>query len=317
MIKLSIVIPVYNVEKYIGKCLDSCIDQDLSSDEFEILVVNDETPDQSLEIVKDRMSSYPNIRLINRRNGGLSAARNTGLDHVQGEYVWFVDSDDWIEADCIGALYHKAKSHNLDVLCFGLNLAYPDGKIIKFSHEYKENEKVFDGQEFVVSVNTPPAVWACIYRTDYLRQNNLQFLEGILHEDQEFTPRAYSLARRISCLDRQVYFYNQREGSIMKSCRNVKRCRDLLTVADSLYSFTIKHFEAEIPVYKVMMQKIYFCVTQSLAFYSRDAFTLSEYRRRPYYPMDGSICVPGLKRKIMLANLSLRLYTIVYKLLKK
>lgn len=316
MIKLSFVIPVYNVEQYIGKCLESCLNQDLLEDEFEIIVVNDATPDNSLETVRRFQSHSRNIRVINRPNGGLSAARNTGLDNVRGEYVWFVDSDDWIAPDCIGSLYDCAKKSDLDVLCFGLNLAYPDGRIAPFYISYEENERIYEGKEFITAVKMPPAAWAALYKTEFLRKHMLKFLEGILHEDQEFTPRAYTLAQRIAFTDRHLYFYNQRQGGIMKSCRNIKRCRDLLTVADSLFDFAERNVERGTATYDTLMRKVYFCVTQSLAFYSKEAFPLSEYKSRPYFPMDASICMGQMRHKLRLANFSLRLYTAVYKWLR-
>lgn len=92
MKKLSIIIPMYNVDQYIGKCLDSCLKQDISKDEYEIIVVDDESPDNSSSIVEEYMKNNMNIRLIYRKNGGLSAARNTGLKEAKGEYIWFVAS---------------------------------------------------------------------------------------------------------------------------------------------------------------------------------------------------------------------------------
>ena len=97
MKKLSIIIPVYNVENYVGKCLESCLNQDIPKNEYEIIVVNDGTKDNSVQVIEKYITPENNIRLIHRKNGGLSAARNTGLKEAKGEYVWFVDSDDWIE----------------------------------------------------------------------------------------------------------------------------------------------------------------------------------------------------------------------------
>lgn len=317
MIKISIVIPIYNVEKYIGKCLESCLDQDLKANEYEIIVVNDKTPDNSMNIISQFQALYPNIKLINRiKNGGLSAARNTGLSEVKGEYVWFVDSDDWIASNCLKHLYHYAANNNLDVLCFGLNLAYPDGSLKPYSITNKCDCICYNGKDFISEVNVPPAAWAAIYRTDFLRQHKLIFKDGILHEDQEFTPRAHFLARRITYIDYSVYFYNQRDGSIMKSSRNLKRCRDLLTVADSLYTFAENHTQRWSKAYNAFMEKVYFCVTQSLAFYDSAAFPLSEYRRRRYFPMKASLCKTPLRQKLMLANLSPWIYTKIYRWLK-
>lgn len=317
MKKLSIIIPVYNVEQFVGRCLDSCVNQGLTFEDYEIIVVNDETPDNSMSIVKEYCLRYPHIRIVNRKNGGLSAARNTGLKEAQGKYVWFIDSDDRIEHNCLGHLITKLETDNLDVLCFGLKLDFPDEHTIIHPVVHDGNEKIHTGRCFICSVGVAPAAWAAIFRRDFLLGHNLTFYEGILHEDQEFTPRAYCLADRIEYTDTPIYYYNQREGSIMKSKRNNKRCCDLLTVADSLYGFTQKHLEPNSDSYKAMMQRIYFCVTQSLAFYSSDYFPLSTYRSKPYYPMNTTFVDGSLKNKLRLANISLRLYTLLYKLLKK
>ncbi|MCH5327991.1 MAG: glycosyltransferase [Coprobacter sp.] len=316
MKKLSIIIPVYNVEKYVGRCLDSCLTQGLSSDDYEIIVVNDGSPDNAVAVVEKYRRHHSHIRLVNRVNGGLSAARNTGLDEAEGEYVWFVDSDDRIEEHCAGMLVEQARKDRLDVLCFNLKIEYPDGMTKDFYVHCDSNRTIYSGQDFISSVSMPPAAWIALYRRDFLISNNLRFYEGILHEDQEFTPRTYCLAERIAYVDCPLYYYYQREGGIMKSNRNTQRCRDLLAVADSLYAFTVEHLEKLTPGYISMMQRIYFCVTQSLAYYTKEAMPLSEYRRKPYFPMKTSILTGTMKRKAMLANVSLRIYRLVYKILK-
>lgn len=308
MIRLSIIIPVYNVEQYIARCLDSCLRQDIPAEEYEIVVVNDGTPDGSMAIVEGYCSKYRNIRTVNRENGGLSAARNTGLEHARGEYVWFVDSDDRIATDCIGGLVNRAEREGLDVLCLDLSLEFPDGRIEKCNFGSTDRSRIFEGHDFVANVNVPPAAWAAIFRREFLVGNGLKFYEGILHEDHEFTPRAYCLASRIAHHNAALYYYNQREGGIMKSDNGIRRCRDLLTVADSLYAFASERLQNDSDAYKAMMGKVYFCITQSLTFYSRGAHPLSVYRKRPYFPMNPSYCNGALKHKIRLANLSLRLY---------
>lgn len=312
--KLSIIIPVYNVEKYVGRCLKSCLEQDF--DDYEIVIVNDGTPDNSMDVVKDIALRHPNIRIINRLNGGLSAARNTGLAEAKGDYVWFVDSDDRIETNCIGQLVSKADNDRLDVLCFGLKLEYPDGNCMVRNIKHEIDGKVYRGEDFICRVEMPPAAWAAIYRREFLIRNTLKFYEGILHEDQEFTPRAYCLADKIAYVNRPLYYYNQRAGSIMKSTRNVKRCRDLLTVAESLYEFATYSLKAGSPAYRSIIWHTYFCFTQSLAFYTPEAFPLCRYRSLPFYPTDVKICRGSMNWKLRLANFSLKLYTMIYKWMK-
>lgn len=315
MLKLSIIIPVYNVEQYIGNCLDSCLNQDLPKDEYEIVVVDDGSPDNSSSIVEGYMKKYSNIRLIHRENGGLSAARNTGLREAKGEYIWFVDSDDWIESNCLGFLVNTAKDNDLDVLCFGLQLVYPDGRKTTYNIKYEESDKVYKGEDFICRVKMPPAAWAAIYKKDFLNIKKLCFFEGILHEDQEFTPRAYYLANRISYINRVIYYYLQRVGGIMISSRNKKRASDLLTVADSLYKFIIDNVDTSNKAYEEMMEKVNFAFSQSLAYYKSSYFSISAYKNKPYYPLFLSHDLDlKMRLKYILLNVSLRLYLLIYKL---
>ena len=308
--KLSIIIPVYNVEQFVGKCIESCLEQDIPRTDYEIIVVNDGSPDNSVVIVKYYMQRYPNIRLVNRENGGLSAARNTGLMEAQGQYVWFVDSDDWIEPNVLGTLLDKAFSDNLDVLCFNLQMVFPSGEIKPFNIRHKESGKCYKGIDFLSVVKMPPAACVALYRRDLLENKSLRFYEGILHEDHEFTPRAYCLADRISYIDKVVYNYNQREGSIMRSKKNERKCINMLLVADSLYAFTQCHRDMlNQEAYWTLMNHVSFAVSQSLANYNTDFFKLVEYKQKPYYPL----CINPLlgnkeKWKYRLVNFSIVLY---------
>lgn len=308
MIRLSIIIPVYNVEQYLAKCLDSVLQQDIPLEEYEVIVVNDGSPDGSMAIAEYYASKYSSVKVITRPNGGLSAARNTGLEHAQGEYVWFVDSDDWIEPCSLKEITEFTSSNQLDVLCINLQLAFDDGHIEPYSITLHEGGKVREGADFLCNVNMPPAAVCGIYRRDFLIENNLKFYEGILHEDQEFTPRAYYLAGRITLLDKPIYNYYQRTGSIMKSGKSVKRCKDLLTVADSLYSFMKLNVSETSCCYSYFQNVVNFCFSQSLAYYTKKAFPLAEYKRRAYYPLQNT---SGLSLKYRIANLSLNLYLIL------
>lgn len=322
MLKLSIIIPIYNVEKYIRKCVESCLAQDLPKDEYEIIVVNDGTPDNSVCIVEDIISrefqknGCCNIRIITRKNGGLSAARNTGFREAKGQYVWFVDSDDWIEPNVLKTLTSSAISAALDVLCFNLRFAYGDGNT-KDNRIVHTNDDLFKGEDFLCKVAMPVMAWLAIYSREFLNKNNLQFLEGIIHEDQEFTPRAYCLAERIAFCDMAVYNYLQREGGIMKSKQNTRRCKDLLTVADSLYVFTRHHLKKGTIAYDKMMEKVSFAFTQSLAYYDSKEFPVKQYCKKEYYPLHiSSSLSPKFRWKYRLVNFSIYLYLLVYKFLK-
>lgn len=316
--KLSIIIPVYNVEQYVGKCIESCLNQDLPKDEYEIIVVNDGSPDNSVQIVEQYIKPENNVRLVHRENGGLSAARNTGIREAKGDYIWFVDSDDWIEPNVTANLVRHAFEKELDVLCFNYQYVYLDGSIKCCAIPCEEEERVYDGFQFIQSVGVRPAAWVALYRRDHLQKWNLEFYEGILHEDQEFTPRAYALAKRIAFVDEIGYNYYQREGSIMRSCRNEKRCRDLLTVADSLYKFAQKYMKNDRDAYLCMINKVSFAFSQSLAFYNPFYFSLKEYKDKEYYPLKINTQISSkLCWKYRLINFSLVIYLKLYRCIQR
>ena len=111
---LSIILPVYNVEAYLGRCINSCLCQDLPKDNYEIIVVIDGSPDNSIEVARRFQSDNDNVKIVVRENGGLSAARNTGLEAASGDYVWFIDSDDYIEENILGDIVRNLQSNQLD-----------------------------------------------------------------------------------------------------------------------------------------------------------------------------------------------------------
>ena len=233
--KISLVIPVYNVEKYLARCLDSCLHQDLAADEYEIIVVNDGSPDGSKVIAEKYASEYANIKLYNQENGGLSVARNNGLEKAQGEYVWFVDSDDWIEEKCLAGIVEKMDIQNLDMLQIGYIEAYDNGNIIKSPRGLFEG--CMTGCEAMKAQYIPAPAQFTIYRRNFLERFTLLFYPRIYHEDAEFKPRALFFAQRFASLNKHVYYYYQRpQGSIMSSY-SVKRGRDVLTVCNNLCTF--------------------------------------------------------------------------------
>lgn len=233
--KLSIIIPVYNVEKYLLRCLNSCANQDIASADYEIIIVNDGSPDESKVIAEEFVAKHPNARLINQENGGLSVARNNGLKEACGKYVWFVDSDDWIESNCLNEIVEKMDSGNLDMLQIGYLEAYDDGRTIPSNRGFFEGCNA--GREVMKSIYVPAPAQFTIYRRNFLTKYDLTFFPKIYHEDAEFKPRALFYSQRFASLNKHVYYYYQRpKGSIMSSY-SLKRGMDVLTVCDSLCAF--------------------------------------------------------------------------------
>ena len=242
--KLSIVIPVYGVEKYIEKCLMSCINQDMDLGyEYEIICINDGTKDSSAEIAKHIAAKHQGIMVFDQENAGLSVARNNGLLKANGEYVWFVDSDDWINEGCLGRIAGKLEN-DIDILQLQYRWAYDD-ESKSFDEPFTVVSGVKSGREVTLSGGLPAPAQFSIYRREFLLENGLKFVKGIYHEDSEFKPRAVYLAKKICSDDAVSYNYYQRqEGSIM-SFFSLKRAKDMFFVNNSLYEFS-KGLEKEV-----------------------------------------------------------------------
>ena len=234
--KLSIIIPMYNVELYIERCLMSCLKQDIPYEEYEIVVVNDGSPDGSLQIAERIAKDHNNITIISQPNGGLSAARNTGLSVAKGDYVWFVDSDDWIKENCFGRLLEQLYNQNLEALAICAANHVEEKDIRRFS--FQENE-VIKGVDAMLKGKCVCCAPFTIYKRDFLKDNDLSFYKGIFHEDNEFTYRAYYFLERLGYTNEILYFVYQNPNSITRSF-NPKKSHDRIIVAKSLNNFMEK-----------------------------------------------------------------------------
>ncbi|MBQ0145005.1 MAG: glycosyltransferase [Bacteroidales bacterium] len=226
MKRISLVIPMYNVEKFLGRCLDSCLEQDIPADDYEIIAVDDESPDNSRKIAEEYASRHSCIKVIRQKHAGLSAARNLGLRTAEGSYVWFIDSDDWIERDSLGAILHLCESQGLDILRICGENVHEDRSERRFSIG---DTSVRPGWTMIDDSKLQLCAPFSIYRRTFLIYNNLKFIRGIYHEDAEFTPRAYYHAGKVGALDQVLYFVQQNEGSITRSY-NPQRSLDYLEV---------------------------------------------------------------------------------------
>ncbi|NJX15159.1 glycosyltransferase [Tamlana crocina] len=225
---LSIVIPVYNVADYINKCVESCYNQNVPKDQYEIILVNDGSTDNSLELCEKLKEKYNDLKLISQENKGLSGARNTGLKHAVGNYVWFVDSDDWIKNNCLSDVFSHLKD-DIDILWLGHDVwlnGVSTKQYIPNGIDHPVSGEVF----FSEHLNNLFYIWKFIYKRDFLNKNKLLFLEGYLYEDLEFTPRALLLAETCTTLPEVCYHYLVRGGSIANNIkpRNIEHRFDIL-----------------------------------------------------------------------------------------
>ena len=236
--KLSIVIPIYNVEKYIKKCLDSCVNQGAMrlGQDYEIVCINDGTPDKSAEIARHAAYEHPGIRVIDQENQGLSGARNAGLEAALGEYVWFVDSDDTIAENCMERILLQL-TEGIDIFHLRYRHTYEDGTPDK-EFEFENKLGVYSGPQVLIQGGLDAPAQFSIFRRDFLNRHNLRFVKGIYHEDSEFKPRATYFASKIAFDTEVSYNYLQRQSGSIMSSFSIKRARDVLFVNRSLYDFS-------------------------------------------------------------------------------
>lgn len=233
MCKVTIIVPVYNVEKYLKECLESLIHQTLS--DIEIICVNDGSTDNSRDILADYQRIDSRIRVINQRNAGLSAARNSGLDVAKGEYIYFCDSDDYLRLDAMEVCYSKAKNNNVEVLRFGY-YAFEDGVegTIRTLSCMNTPDSI-TGIEMLdlVFQSYNPSIPILFIKRSYLEEHGYHFIEGIIHEDHSFFVEVLMTSSRTIHIDVPLYYRRIRSGSIMTTLKPLASARGMLT--------TLKH----------------------------------------------------------------------------
>ena len=229
--RLSVIVPVYNVEKYIDKCLNSLVNQTLK--DIEIIVVNDGTKDKSEDIIKKYMSKYSNIVYLKKENGGQGSARNYGLEHAKGDYIGYVDSDDYVELDMYEKMYNKAIEDNSDIVICGSYNIKDDIKTLDIDRKlFDSNINAFFGRM---------AVWNKIYKKDLLTKNNMTFRSKYWYEDLDFTVKVLSKVSKISYVDEPLYNYILRDGSTMNNS-NINRNLEIILAFDNILSSVDKKY---------------------------------------------------------------------------
>lgn len=227
MAKVSIIVPVYNVEKYLRKCLNSLINQTLK--DIEIICINDGSTDKSLEILEEYKNRDSRIILLNQENSGQSIARNNGIKKATGEYLGFVDPDDWVDLDYYEKLYNAASTNDTDIAVGGI-IRVTGIKKKKFLNFEKETITDNTNLKFeLCDVPEKSYVWNKIYKTEKLKEIGLEFEKGIFYEDCIFTPQALFYLGEIVTVPNIHYYYLRRGNSTVKQ-------RSEKANADSVYA---------------------------------------------------------------------------------
>lgn len=231
---VSIIIPIYNVEKYLKRCVDSVIKQSYCN--LEIILVDDGSPDRCGEICDEYAQTDIRIKVIHKQNGGLSSARNAGLDICKGDYVLFVDSDDWIKGDAVENALTYIRNSKADILAFSFYVASMEKAEDNYNithvrvNDFEKNEAAYLLQNFREEWDKVLIVaWNKLYRRKIF--DNVRFIEGVYHEDEYAITEILKNADRIHSIDLPFYYYYLSENSIMRNKNknvNTKKTIDLI-----------------------------------------------------------------------------------------
>lgn len=262
MPKISVIVPVYNVEKYLGRCIDSILNQTFR--DFELILVDDGSPDKCGEICDDYAKKDDRIKVIHKKNGGLSDSRNVGIDIARGECISFIDSDDWIHADFLNTLYSNMKEDNVDIAVVGFHKEWDNKKeqSIVFEKKVYFDKSVmneFYSPEIPTHVNI---AWNKLYKKELFE--NIRYPVGRIHEDGFTTYKLFYNANGVSIASDDLYYYYQRENSIMNEKFSVKRIdeyfvyieRECFFIEHNLYELMDLNYKTRFSCIKTLTMKI-------------------------------------------------------------
>ena len=286
---LSIIIPVYNVEKYIRACIDSVFRQNLKDDSFEVIIVDDGSEDGSIGLIEDIIDQHSNISVVSQANQGLSSARNTGLKNAIGRYVLFLDSDDLLVDGCLSELIISADNYSVDLLIADF-VKLSDQEIESYSSivNHSCQPLVLNGREAFIHYLNPSQcyVWRALYQKSFLEKNNIIFIPGIYFEDIPFTIECYLKIEKALLYPLKFYIYRQRPNSIVSSV-NKKKLMDFNRVLAYLFSLKMSVNMSMAESFK--LSDVIFSTFSIEMWYLIHVKGLFEYRRE---------VVEDLKRKI-------------------
>ena len=313
---VSVIVPIYNVEPYLRECVDSILLQHYRN--IEIILVDDGSTDGCPALCDQFAADNPSVVAIHQNNRGLSGARNSGLEVCHGEYVTFVDSDDWLAPDMVSRCMELILENDADVCGVSFNLAYPDGRFVP-NETVASSPEVYDTKEalskYLFNTNLGVCVCGKVWSRELWRE--IRCPEGLLHEDQHTTYRLLGEADKVVFVPEPLYFYRQREGSIGHSSFS-ERSYDLLEGVDAQYSYVVGRYP-DVEALIGAACSFWYCVFVNMML--RDNYWDAEagakcrdFVRRHLNALLGCAYFP-LKRKIQLTlfAVSFSLYKLLYR----
>lgn len=316
MCKFSIIIPVYNTSRYLPKCFDSILSQSLN--DYEVIVINDGSTDNSLKITEKYCKRYKDkFSVYTTKNQGLSMARNAGIKKAKGDYLIFIDSDDYIEKNLLKRIDSIINNNYVDLVRFQVKTLNSNYKIIDRYHE--EEFKNLNGPEAfskIVDYHFVEPAWCYAYNRKFFIKNKFKFMSGIYHEDFALIPLIIMKANNVTSIDYIGYNYIQRDNSIMSTSNylnNVKKVYDFLKGFDYLYE-EVNNMILELKYKKIFLSFIANSAILKVKDLNKDDFEKYKFelKKRNIYDLILDDKLIRKFKKVML-KLNLKLYLKVVK----
>lgn len=287
MLKLSFILPCYNVAPYVGRCIESIEHQEIPQSEYEVICVDDCSKDNTVEVIKEYQKKYPNILLIchevNKTAGG---ARNTGMDAAKGEYIWFVDPDDAIVENVLGYLTKEIERLNVDILFFNYNYINEEGE----THAVQQFNGTYDiltGQEFFLTYSKKKhlaevtSIWHEVFLSSYLKNKAIRYPEIKSSQDVVFVWHAFIKAQRVTAISNVAYNHYRRSSSTTGSRGKYKAIN--VISAPLLYVSKLMELNANTEMKQVYHEDLLFACTVSINNDSRKVLMMSLNEQRNFY----------------------------------
>lgn len=315
--KVSLVVPVYGVEKYLQKCIDSLVNQTFQ--DVEIILVDDGSKDTSGEICNQNALLYPTlIKVIHQDNTGLGGARNTGIKMARGRYIMFVDSDDYLRSDAVAVAYGAISSEDVDMVAFGIHFVNEGERIIKSNFDGNVfNEKLNIAIDRTILLNSPSA-WNKIYKTNLFSKHDIWFPARAWHEDLRTSSKIYAVIDSVIYIQEYLYYYVQRGDSITHNV-NVERNKEIIEAVDDI----VKYFKSKdlfdeyyYELEYITILNMYNAASARVALIDPHNHLLSDFRNRllsdfPNYKKNKYIKDFSRRQKVLFFLVERKLYTLI------
>lgn len=306
---ISVIVPVYNIEKYLSRCIESILSQTYKN--LEAIFINDGSTDNSLEILEKYRKKDKRIKVIDKKNAGSGAARNDGIEFSNGKYISFLDSDDWYEEDFLKKLYNNLIENNSDVSMCNPKMVYDDASKNKKINTYFFNKiELNKTPEKILGILAMPVVWNKLYKKEIILKNNIKFPNYSFCEDVEFLYKTFLYVNKISKIENDLYNYYQRENSVTKKIRE-ESIEQLYQVLENIESYIQDNFLEYLKIFH--LYKIQFIYSVSITLLSKIDRDKNLKRR---INTKNNLEIKNIDKRLILKNKKILVYYIAIRLNK-